>query len=161
MANEMRDRLVELIQDALFQHAHYVAKERLRALMSETEAEHSEIYDNIKFLNEFVADHLIESGVIVPPCKVGDEVYYIHETYWDKDYKKYIRTKSLKQDILEIVEMPDSKTNLMLEVKEFDFSYMDDWLNGKIFLTKEKAEQKLKEIKEKRYEQTKDPKSSG
>lgn len=35
MQNEKRDRLVELVQDALFQHAHYVGKERRRALDGE------------------------------------------------------------------------------------------------------------------------------
>ena len=27
--------------------------------------------------SEQIADHLLENGVIVPPCKVGDEVYEI------------------------------------------------------------------------------------
>ena len=26
-----------------------------------------------------IADHLLENGVIVPPCKVGDTVYYINK----------------------------------------------------------------------------------
>lgn len=26
-----------------------------------------------------IADHLLANGIIVPPCKVGDTVYYIHE----------------------------------------------------------------------------------
>lgn len=30
-------------------------------------------------LVERIADHLLANGVIVPPCKVGDTVYYIHE----------------------------------------------------------------------------------
>lgn len=30
-----------------------------------------------RYFCELVADHLIANGVIVPPCKVGDTVYYI------------------------------------------------------------------------------------
>ena len=30
-------------------------------------------------LAEVIADHLLENGVIVPPCKVGDDIYYISE----------------------------------------------------------------------------------
>lgn len=29
-----------------------------------------------------VADHLLENGVIVPPCKVGDTVYRIYTNSW-------------------------------------------------------------------------------
>lgn len=28
---------------------------------------------------EDVADYLLENGVVVPPCKVGDNVFYLHE----------------------------------------------------------------------------------
>ncbi len=94
---------------------------------------------------EVVADYLLANGVIVPPCKVGDTVYYVHETYWDKDYENYIETKELKQGVLKIVERPKQKMNLMLQVKEFDWCFMNDWLNGNLFLTKEEAERALKE----------------
>lgn len=45
----MRDRLIELIQDAVNGCARHWA--------------------------EIIADYLIANGVIVPPCKVGDKVY--------------------------------------------------------------------------------------
>lgn len=119
MANEMRDRLVGLIGQ-----------------LTEDEIKQS-----------IIADHLIENGVIVPPCKVGDTVYYIHKTYWDKNYKDYIKTKELKENVVQIVECPELKTNLMLEVKEFDWDLFNNWLKGEIFLTKAEAEQKLKEMR--------------
>ena len=49
MMNDMRDRLVELIQNAVDGCASYWA--------------------------ELIADHLIANGVVVPPCKVGTTVY--------------------------------------------------------------------------------------
>lgn len=30
-------------------------------------------------IEAMIADYLLANGVIVPPCKVGDTVYYIHE----------------------------------------------------------------------------------
>lgn len=134
MQNEMRDRLVELVQDALFQHAHYVGKERRRALEAETEAEHSEIYESIKTLHEYVADYLIENGVIVPPCKVGDTVY---QTDGVRVYESSIR-------------------NIIYETEVIAFD--ERAIHKSIFLTKEEAEQKLRkedegnERKTKRYE---------
>ena len=35
-------------------------------------------------LSEFLADHLLANGVIVPPCKVGDKVYSLPPC-WRKD----------------------------------------------------------------------------
>ena len=56
-----RDRLIELISDLPFS-AEY------------------EKYNSLEFA-EYLADHLIANGVIVPPCKVGDKVYYINTFY--------------------------------------------------------------------------------
>jgi len=55
MANEMRDRLVELIQNAVDGCASYWA--------------------------ELIADHLIENGVVVPPVKVGYYAWFIKNDF--------------------------------------------------------------------------------
>ena len=34
---------------------------------------------------EYVADYLLENGVIVPPCKVGDTVYQLDDIVWSWD----------------------------------------------------------------------------
>ena len=130
MTNKNKNKLVELVQDALFQHAHYVAKERQRALEAETEAEHSEIYESIKTLHEYVADHLIENGVVVPPCKVGDRVY---------------QTDGARIYELEVLDVSIHKNMPYYETESVDF---DTRAIGKsIFLTKEQAEQKLNEMR--------------
>ena len=134
MANEMRDRLLELI---------FQGDEKC----SEQDCRDCKHHGNEFCGFEHIANYLIENGVVVPPCKVGETVYYIHETYWDKNYKDYIDTKELKEDVVQIVECPELKTNLMLEVKEFDWDLFNNWLNGEIFLTKAEAEQKLKEMR--------------
>ena len=69
---------------------------------------------------DYLADYLLEHGVIVPPCKVGDTVYSIEMRIVDK-WVKY-----------KVCEIPFSLTL---------------WENGweDIFLTREEAERALKE----------------
>ena len=58
----MRDRLIELIYDAKFGENGIASTDRLE-----------------KGTIEIIAEHLLENGVIVPPCKVGDVVYAVKE----------------------------------------------------------------------------------
>ena len=95
-----------------------------------------------------IVDELLANGVIVSPCKVGDTVYYIHETFYDNEYMKAKEDELDFSKIIKIVERPNCKTNLILERTEFDWLLMDSWLKGDIFLTKEEAEKALKEREE-------------
>ena len=52
----MRDRLIELIQTSVGGCARHWA--------------------------EVIADHLLDEGVIVPPCKVGDVVWFVYTPKW-------------------------------------------------------------------------------
>lgn len=113
MANEMRDRLVELIQNAVDGCAIYWAK--------------------------LIADHLIANGVILPPCKVGDRVYSINAG--DK--------KALK---IWIEPSGDKITQIKINSGGYHFKcwwgyfHLSD-IGKSVFLTKEEAEQKLKEMR--------------
>ena len=51
----MRDRLIELVKNAHDEQKYLTSDKSINA----------------------IADYLLEQGVIVPPCKVGDEVYVI------------------------------------------------------------------------------------
>lgn len=76
----MRDRLIELFKQK-------------SCVYNECEKECSscgnfEMYDSTI---EHIADYLLENGVIVPPCKVGDTVYVITDCskimmHYDNDY---------------------------------------------------------------------------
>ena len=78
-----------------------------------------------------VADELLANGVIVPPCKVGDTVY---EYGYDDGGLFY-------ESLIEVVE---SKVEGVFLFCTNDFYNIDDF--GKtVFLTKEEAEQALKE----------------
>lgn len=52
-------------------------RDRLTSLISEAEG----LVNNDLPTVEQIADYLIEHGVIVPPCKVGDKVYIIDVDY--------------------------------------------------------------------------------
>ena len=96
--------------------------------------------------SDIICDHFKDKSRIVElPCKVGDKVYYIHETYWDKDYKNQVINDNVRNRILKIVERQNHATNLALEVIHFDYCFIIDWIKGDIFLTKEEAERALKE----------------
>ena len=64
MANEMRDRLVEMI---------FQGDEKC----SEQDCRDCKHHGNEFCGFEHIADYLIENGVVVPPCKVGGVVYSV------------------------------------------------------------------------------------
>lgn len=79
-----------------------------------------------------VATELIDAGVIVLPCKVGDTVYQIANGwriceskitwfYWDKDYKRIVYECNT------------------------DLAFSEEAIGKSVFLSKEEAEAALKE----------------
>ena len=116
MQNDMRDRLVELLQE-------YTDN------------------NNGGGSNHRRADHLIANGVIVMPCKVGDTVYYLDGTILVESKVHCIsfggRYGTYSQGQIHIYD--SDKDNITQKIEQF----------GKtVFLTKEQAEQKLKELSE-------------
>lgn len=55
-----------------------------------------EVMSHIDELYEFIADHLLANGAIVPPCKVGDVAYRIYTNSWIGEDKvcEFIRTEN-------------------------------------------------------------------
>ena len=78
--------------------------------------------------NEDIADHLFANGVIVPPCKVGDTVY---------------QTDGVRIYELEVFDVSLRNYKPYYETESIDFDYSA--IGKSIFLTKEEAEQALKE----------------
>lgn len=129
MQNDMRDRLVELIVE------------------KENEIYATKMYPSDMDRIGSVADHLIANGVILPPCKVGDTVYipwvydgisgvaFFDVTFVIFDRKKpYIKTNF------------DTDDNGFWDLFNGGTFYFDDF--GKtVFITKDQAEQKLKEMR--------------
>lgn len=119
MQNDMRNRLVELYKEATTLYFDYLDSIDEKGL-TDTEGR-----------AKFTIDHLIANGVIVPPCKVGDKVYAF----------SYPRT-----DIIVIDEETVEDLHLEIETDGGWYGYGD--IGETVFLTKEQAEQKLKELSE-------------
>lgn len=129
----MRDRLIELLNEATF------------GVNVHTLADHLK-----KETIEAVADHLLANGVIVPPCKVGDTVWVNWERYRGKKETRPVKVYALRFD---------TKKNSMricvegnFEISSYGGSYTH-YYNGTfawnsvgktVFLTREEAEWALK-----------------
>ena len=89
---------------------------------------------------EDIADYLLANGVIVPPCKVGDTVWYlieddIPEHRW---YLSEEKVEGVSSEGLYVNELQDGTGCFYFD------SYSE--IGKTIFLTKEEAEEKLKEL---------------
>ena len=116
-----RDRLIELMDN----------------IISSSEYEN---YNSFEWA-EHTADYLLANGVIVPPCKVGDMVYFIYETYDEEGINRCVLDCKVEQ--LGI----DSKATwfqlkLPLGVKLSGY-FRSNTLGETVFLTKEEAEKAL------------------
>jgi hypothetical protein len=82
---------------------------------------------------EVVADYLLANGVIVPPCKVGDDIYWI-----DSDTNEI---KCAKKDIKAVCYYGNNDFKIITQ----DESSPEDIGTQWCYLTKEEAENALKE----------------
>lgn len=105
----MRDRLIELLQKVRFDN-------------SEKEAT----------IEEQIADHLINNGVIIPPCKVGDRVY---EIVCDDPFFEDSILRVVESTVCEFVIYT---TEEMHNMKSVGKTY---------FLSREEAEKKLEGLR--------------
>ena len=144
MQNDMRDRLIAL----------------LRADMTTECDKYDDCsacvyrYDEnacYNHLASIAADHLIANGVIVPPCKVGETVYCIN-TFFQNDP----RINVCEVDAIHITSgknrIGHKKTSYALvrdtNMKQLSSRIYFENFGKTVFLTKDQAEQKLKELSE-------------
>lgn len=119
MQNEMRDRLIELVKKVPYGVSVGATFER--------------------HFCEKVADHLIANGVILPPCKVGDTVYFVPQN------------EILEATVtnIEVNYYTNPQMWLTIEYCLYHINHyksrIDLMLGKGVFLTKEEAEAKLKE----------------
>ena len=105
----MRNRLIELLKDVEWRYL-----------------EISKMFPYEKSLTDFTVDYLLENGVIVPPCKVRDEVYFI---CFDKIYPHKIKYFEINR-----------WGRFACSSTQFPF----ECFGKTVFLTREEAEQALK-----------------
>jgi hypothetical protein len=83
-----------------------------------------------------LAGHLLANGVIVPPCKVGDKVYLPCLKEWGNIENYTITEFELDNGGLWFVVDDEDREAHPIEI-----------IGKEVFLTKEEAEAKLKELK--------------
>ena len=119
----MCERLIELMQQAEFAYLDF-----------------SKMHSCEKSLTDFTADYLLENGVIVPPCKVGTELHFL----WDRTQFGF-PVEILSTDDWQICTDIDG-TYIDCDDIPIHFNGTSRYVLGKtVFLTKEEAEQALKE----------------
>lgn len=129
-----RDRLIELIKQATTSHLDYLESIDQKGL-TDTEGR-----------AKFIADYLLAKGVIVPPCKVGDNIYFI-----ERHPERLGGTKINKAEVVSMkANISHKSIGYWLFVTYRDINGNDtcgEILYGKTaFKTKEEAEAKLKEL---------------
>lgn len=109
-----RERLVEILKDNQGDSTYYMTDEAVQS----------------------VSDVLLDNGIVVLPCKVGDKVYVIPK-YNGKPYC------GVQQDKVQMVGITSRGIHIKTRNKSsFNKTYM---LGKTAFLTKEEAEKALKE----------------
>ena len=91
--------------------------------------------------SEYIADRLLANGVIVPPCKVGDTVYYINTLY----FSPLERNKVYRAEVTRIV-ITKRGVSFVAKVryKGGVIEITEDGFGENVFLTREEAERALK-----------------
>ena len=107
-------------------------RDRLIELLSATHTETDDYKEQARLHDEYIADHLLANGVIVPPCKVGDKLYII---------------ATVSKDIVESVVIGLWIADEVFSILTIHGTIVGENLGKTIFLTKEEAEAKLKEMK--------------
>ena len=107
-------------------------RERLIELLYQKQWQGNSIETGINYIeNSTLADHLLANGVIVPPCKAGDKVYI---------------TASVSKEIVESVVLGVWMMEDNISILTIHGSIHNNSLGKTVFLTKEDAEAKLKEL---------------
>ena len=115
-----RDRLIELIGTVQSIGVKYTHEETASSMGFRGNAE--------------LADYLLANGVIVPPCKVGDDVYWI-----DTETNEI---NCAENDIKAICYYGEGKFKVIVQDENTPEDIGTEWC----MLTKEEAEEKLKEL---------------
>lgn len=115
-----RDRLIELVDKAKEEYANDIT-------------DHTE--------TDYIVECLLNNGVIVPPCYIGQEIWYLCE-----HYDGSVEIKKGKISMLQQKADKSWKFRITINSSVWDFK-VDD-IGVRYFLTKEEAEERLKKVNE-------------
>lgn len=114
-----REKLIELIKSAVHKETYYASDGRPVTTINR----HIVDFGEVKIL----ADYLLANGVIVPPCKEGDIVYFIDDIFENLEHGK-------------VCGIFVYKGKMSLVVDNGEENFIASW-----YLTREEAEKVLAE----------------
>ena len=117
-------------------------RERLIELIAEAHDLEDVGIDSLD-IDGYIADHLLENGVIVPPCKVGDTVYYFSH----RPFNLSVLANTIYEAHVVRIVTTNLGTSLVIQIhNEYGVTEVPQISSfGKtVFLTKEEAERVLK-----------------
>ncbi len=124
----MRERLTEIVGDALSECLKHMKEKNLATVSS-----------------DFIIDRLLENGVIAPPCKIGDSVFRIVEMSTGITSKiRVMRKRQIQQGTIHPVEPTIKRFIRCVIVTKNNFFDVCDNFGKTVFHTKEEAEQALR-----------------
>ena len=136
MRESERKRLVGLIDKAHMDHVFF-----------STEMALAGNYDGVGTFGEFASKRLLDSGVVVPPCKVGQTVYYVSNSPMSLS----VEANTVYEAHITRIVTTQYGTTLVIQIHNSygctEIPDIDEW--GKtVFPTREEAEAKLQEGKQ-------------
>lgn len=126
----MRDKLIELLRQIEFDYS------------EECVCAFEDGYKGAPDFAKFFVDHLLDNGVIVPPCKVGDSVWLVYTPRWPAnpaDKGKWFMIEDGVQRIIYGTKGLSIETWNVGTIPEKD-------IGKKLFFTKKEAEKALAEV---------------
>ncbi len=113
-------------------------RERLIELLNAIQHQGNSANPNKNYIqNSELADYLLANGVILPPCKVGQEVYFI------KNFFNFVK-EPIKEKVCGMKTYSDDMKFTFVTASQRCFN--EDDLGKTVFLTREEAEKALKGI---------------
>lgn len=110
----MRDRLIELVKNAHDEQKYLTSDKSINA----------------------IADYLLDNGVIVPPCKVGDKVYQVTRNFISEFRVRFIEISTCGNLFLH--------TDLISGIIHTGEIFPESEIGKTVFLAEEEAEKALR-----------------
>ena len=110
-------------------------RKRLVELLKSGINKHESTIENYVFpIWEFLADHLIANGIVVPPCKVGDVVWLIG------NMKLYTKEEICSRKVISVQRLRTGETLMHFK----DGCFPSDAMGVYVFTSREEAVKMLK-----------------
>lgn len=122
MQNEMRDRLIELL----------LQSDPIKERDMDDEWVDGEIED--------IVDHLIENGVLLPPCYIGQPVWEVYNWFTGK-----VEVREGKVSMLQ--QKADKTWKIRVSINSSVYDITVDDIGKRIFFSKEEVEKRQEELK--------------